>query len=151
MKKQFLLPLLIIFFSCSSEEEAPSNPVVGTWYYHGVTEVTTAGEEFETLTDECTKRSTISFTESGAFKELDYREVMNSDLGCVLNEATANHKMMWEEVAEGEYRIFSEGSTGTVYEIKFPDKNTLWMIAPLGAYESNGVSYKYMAYVHKRI
>ena len=75
---------------------------------------------------------------------------MNSDEGCVLNEATANRKMTWKEVAEGEYRIFSEGSTGTVYEIRFPDQNTLWMIPPGGAYESNGVSDEYTAYVYKR-
>lgn len=147
----FLLSFLPILFSCSSEEEDHSDPVVGTWFFYGVTDVTTAGEEFETLTDACTKKSTITFTQSGDFKELDYRESMNSDEGCVLNETTANHKMMWEKVAEGEYRIFSEGSTGTVFKMRFPDKNTIWMIPPGGTYESNGVSYEYMAYVHKKI
>ena len=113
MKKLLLLLLTIFIFSCSSEEGS-SDLIVGTWFYFGVTEVTTAGEEFETLTDECTQKSTITFTESGTFKELDYRDLMNSDEGCVLNEATANRKMMWKKVAEGKYRIFSEGSTGTV-------------------------------------
>lgn len=149
LKKLLLLLIPILLFSCSAEE-GPSDPVVGTWYFYGVTEVTTAGEEFETLTDECTRKSTITFSESGAFIELDYRIARNSNAGCVLNEATANHKMMWEEVAEGEYRIFSEGSTGTVYKIRFPNKNTLLMIPPGGAYERNGVSYEYTAYVHKR-
>lgn len=32
----------ILLFSCSSEEESPSDPVVGNWYYYGVTEVTIA-------------------------------------------------------------------------------------------------------------
>ena len=150
MKNLFLLAFILILFSCSSEEEVPSDPIVGTWFYYGVTEVTTDGEEFETLTDECTKKSTITFTGSGGFIELDYREPMNSDLGCVLNEATANREMFWEEVSEGDYRIFSEGSTGRVYSMRFPDKNTLWMIPPGGAYERDGVTYEYTAYIHKR-
>ena len=149
MKKLLLLLLSILLFSCSSEE-TPSNKIVGTWFFYAVTDVSTTGEEFETLTDECTRKSTITFTSSGAFKELDYREVMNSDLGCVLNETTANRKMMWEEVAEGKYRIFSDGTTGTVYEMMFPDKNTLWMIPIIEAYEQDGVTIEYTAYVHKR-
>lgn len=80
---------------------------------------------------------------------MDYHFSYNS-LECMLNEETFNREMLWEEVSEDRYRIFSAGSTGTVYEMRFQHKNTLWMIPPQDPYESNGVSYEFMAYVHKR-
>ena len=147
--KRLLLPLLsLLLLSCSSEE-TPSNKIVGTWAFHGVTDVTTTGDELENLADECAAQSRINFKSNGEFIETDYYFSYNS-MQCELNEYTLNHKMKWEEVSEGKYRIFSNGSTGTVYEMRFPDKNTLWMIPPREPYEQDGVTIEYTAYVHKR-
>ncbi|WP_423819703.1 hypothetical protein V5739_03725 [Salinimicrobium sp. TIG7-5_MAKvit] len=148
MKKLLLLPLLLFLISCSSEE-TPSNKIVGTWAFTGVTEVTASGIEKETVAGECAQKTKITFKNNGDFIQMDYYYSYNS-LECILNERALNHEMVWEEIADGDYRIFSEGSTGTVHKMIFPGKNTLWMVQSGDAYESNGVSYEYMAHVYKK-
>ena len=149
MKKLLLLFVAIPLISCSSEE-SPSNKIVGTWALHSAIEMTTTGETEENLAGDCAAKSTMAFQSKGKFVESDYYYSYNS-LQCEFNEATFNREMRWEEVEEGKYRIFSEGSTGTVYEIRFPNANTLWMISPSGPFERDGVHYEFTAYVHKRI
>lgn len=149
MKKNLLFLLPLLLFSCSSEE-TPSHKIVGTWAFYGVIDVTATGEEFETLAGECAAKSQITFKNNSEFVETDYHYSYNT-MECIWNETTSNRKMMWEEVAEGQYRIFSDGSKGTTFEMRFPNKNTLWMIPPHQPYEKDGVTIQYTAYVHKRL
>lgn len=147
MKKILLIFSALLFISCSSEE-GPSNQIVGTWSFHSIIDMTNTGDKVENLADDCAAKSTIAFHSNGKFVEGDYYYSYNS-MECTFNEATFNREMKWEEVEEGKYRIFSEGSKGTVYEMRFPDKNTLWMIPPQEAYEQDGVTIEYSAYVFK--
>lgn len=149
MKRLLLLFFAIPLISCSSEE-TPSNKIAGTWAFHSVIEMTTTGDKEENPAGDCAGKSTIAFHSNGKFVESDYYYSYNS-MECIFNEATFNREMKWEEVEEGKYRIFSDGSKGTVYEMRFPDKNTLWMIPPREAYKRDGVTIEYTAYVHKRI
>lgn len=148
MKKLLILISALFLISCSSEE-TQSNQIEGTWAFHSVIEMTTTGETSENLADECSRKSTITFHNNGTFVESDFFYNYNS-MECTFNEATFNLEMKWEEVEDGKYRIFSNGSNGTVFEMRFPDKNTLWMVSPNGPFERDGVSYEFTAYVHKR-
>ena len=148
MKKLFLLLLPVLLLSCSSEDK-PSNQIVGSWSLYSSISVTTTGEEIETMADECSQQSTITFKESGSFVESDYYYNPNTR-ECVFNESAFNHQMFWEEVSQGQYRIYSEGSTGTTFEMRFPDKSTLWMIEPGEPFERDGVTIEYSALVYKR-
>ena len=149
MKKLLLLLFALLLISCSSKE-TPSNKIVGTYAFVGVTDVTSTGEELESLSDDCSKDSRIIFKNNGDFVEIDYFYSYNT-FKCELNPYSYNYKMMWEEVSEEKYRIFSDGSEGTVYGMKFKDKNILWMIPQREPYEQDGVTIEYTAYVYKRI
>lgn len=147
MKKLLLLLLSIILFSCSAEDE-PSNEIVGSWQYQGMTEFTEDGEAIERSPAPCAQNSTLKFSNNGNLKEVDY--IQDGQGGCMINTYATKDDLSWEEVSKGTYRVFSDRSTGVVYEISFPDKNTMWM-SPEGSYERNGVSYRSRAYIYKKI
>ncbi|MFD1079877.1 hypothetical protein, partial [Longispora fulva] len=113
-------------------------------------DMTSTGDKEENLANDCAAKSTITFHGNGKLVESDYYYSYNS-MECIFNEDTFNREIKWEEIEEGKYRIFSERFGGTVYEMRFPDKNTLWMIPPREAYERDGVTIEYTAYVYKRI
>ncbi|TDN85239.1 hypothetical protein DET49_11736 [Salegentibacter sp. 24] len=147
MKKNSLLLLVILFYSCSSEDE-PSNQILGSWQYQGITEFTEWGEAFERDPATCTENSMITFNNNGNFKSVEYTvDVGTGD--CIINEAATSDDLQWEEISDGTYKIFSAG-VGTEYEISFPDNRTMWMISG-GAYTRDGISYKHKASIYKKI
>ncbi|MBZ9629807.1 hypothetical protein LB465_03365 [Salegentibacter sp. LM13S] len=147
MKNLLLLLLAILFYSCSSEDE-PSNQIVGSWQYQGITEFTEEGETIERDPAPCTENTIITFSNNGSFKSVEY--TLDGGTGaCIINEFATSDDLHWEEISDGTYKIFS-ARAGTEYEISFPDNSTMWMISG-GAYTRDGVSYKHKASVYKKI
>ena len=145
--KKLLLPLLaLLLFSCSTEEK-PSNKIVGSWQYQGITEFTQDGEAIERAPATCTENSTLSFSNNGNLKSVDY--TIDSNWDCIINELATSDELQWEEISDGTYKIFSARG-GTEYEISFPDNSTMWMISG-GSYTRDGVSYKHKASVYTKI
>jgi hypothetical protein len=145
MKKLLLLPLLLLLFSCSSEE-APKDPIVGHWQLWGTMAFPETGEPKEHEANECFKKETMTFKNNGELYSVHY--YMNEIMECKLNEnATMTYE--WSKVSEDIYNLKSVSPGGRDFRFSFPDSNTMWMHNG-GPYEVDGVKYESDVRVFKR-
>ena len=119
MKKLLLLPLLLILFSCSSEE-GPKDPIVGTWKYVKYLDYPVNSEEV--LTKEASKCQLLTRMTFRKSNNLTTSYYINNPLNgeCDVNTSATKHDLSWEKLSDGQYRIYSEEyPKGSLYNVDF--------------------------------
>ena len=144
MRRLLLLFLSVVVLSCS-KEEAPNDPIVATWKYSQMIKMPLEGPSVIIEGNECTKKETVTFKNSGRLEILYYHYGNGSE--CAINE-TASGTFDWDRISEGFYNISRGGNTGTTYEVSFPNANTLHLAHQLAT--ANG-QWKSYTYVYRRI
>lgn len=142
MKKAlYLLPLLLILFSCSKEETEPENddPIIGIWNYETVVYYSEEEGNKEYPASDCIKQSTLNFEADGTLKTQHYE--MTGQGECILNEWATDDDLKWEWVADSQLKISGDAGSSIRDEVLFPDEKTM-IFRYNRTYNRAGVEYE---------
>ncbi|WP_298881156.1 lipocalin family protein [uncultured Polaribacter sp.] len=136
MKKLlYLFITATILISCDSDNDSDLEPIIGKW------QLTSETENGKEISDECQRKSTITFFENGTTSEIYYYNYGND----VCESDTTSSK--WENVGDSNYRITNDGNSET-NEILFSNNNNVFSFT--FSEEHNGITYTYKG-IYKRI
>jgi hypothetical protein len=120
MKKIILLLITIVSLSsCSSnDDDNPSlNAIIGNWQLKSMTE---NGEE---RSNDCSRKSTVTFLENGNGSNISYDENYDGN-GNATCENAVNGTFTWENLTGSIYKVIEDGDITEVQITFSQDKST---------------------------
>jgi hypothetical protein len=120
MKKIILLLITIISLSsCSSNDDdtASLNAIIGNWQLQSITE---NGEE---RSNDCSRKSTVTFLENGNGSNISYDENYDGN-GNATCENDFNGTFTWENLTGSVYKVIEDGDITEVQITFSQDKST---------------------------
>tara|TARA_B110000259_G_scaffold176740_1_gene213182 strand:+ start:130 stop:561 length:432 start_codon:yes stop_codon:yes gene_type:complete len=120
MKKIILLLITIVSLSsCSSnDDDNPSlNTIIGNWQLKSMTE---NGEE---RSNDCSRKSTVTFLENGNGSNISYDENYDGN-GNATCENAVNGTFTWENLTGSIYKVIEDGDITEVQITFSQDKST---------------------------
>tara|TARA_R110001592_G_scaffold250927_1_gene513538 strand:+ start:180 stop:611 length:432 start_codon:yes stop_codon:yes gene_type:complete len=134
MKKIILLLIAIVSLSsCSSNDDDASslNIIIGTWQLKSNLE---NGKE---RTTDCTRKSTLTFSENGNGSQIGYNENYDGN-GNAICENDYNGTFTWKNTNATTYEINQDGQNILV-DLTFSQNNTIFSTTSTETY--NGTTY----------
>lgn len=135
MKKFIYLFLAIsILSSCQSDnDDEGSNggdPIIGKWQ---LTSETESGKE---ISDECQRKTTITFLENGTTDEVYYYNNGNNVCDSDTESAT------WENIGNSNYKVsYNGGNDSKTNKVSFSDNNRVFSVTFTEEYNGNTFVY----------
>jgi hypothetical protein len=120
MKKIILLLITIVSLSsCSSNDDdtASLNPIIGNWQLKSMTE---NGEE---RSNDCSRKSTVTFLENGNGSNISYDENYDGN-GNAVCKNDDNGTSTWQNSTGSIYKIIEDGDISEVQITFSQDKST---------------------------
>ncbi len=115
----FLLITILSLSSCSSNDDDASslNIIIGTWQLKSMT------ENDEERSNDCSRKSTVTFLENGNGSNISYDENYDGN-GNATCENAVNGTFTWENSTGSIYKVIEDGDITEVQITFSQDKST---------------------------